>query len=150
MLGCFDWVIQGHSGLFIIEKCKHLLTYIEITCAIFWNQQKISFFFDSDVWFYRALQSVPRRHNTFYNSTEFRVHELNKRLQQRSEVIVFTLINVHNQKLLTLLLLLFIHFHSTFIIGKWQLLVGCFCNRVLWRRRVVNTNILLRRWPKAI
>lgn len=32
-----------------------------------------------------ALQSVPRRHSTFYNSTEFRVHELNKRLQQRTE-----------------------------------------------------------------
>lgn len=36
---------------------------------------------------FRALQSVPRRHNTFYNSTEFRVHELNKRLQQRTEVL---------------------------------------------------------------
>lgn len=34
----------------------------------------------------RALQSVPRRHTAFYNSTEFRVHELNKRLQQRTEV----------------------------------------------------------------
>lgn len=37
---------------------------------------------------FRALQSVPRRHNSFYNSTEFRVHELNKRLQQRTEVII--------------------------------------------------------------
>lgn len=38
------------------------------------------------VYFFRALQTVPRRHNSFYNSTEFRVHELNKRLQQRTEV----------------------------------------------------------------
>lgn len=35
---------------------------------------------------YRALQSVPRRHTAFYHNTEFRVHELNKRLQQRTEV----------------------------------------------------------------
>lgn len=36
----------------------------------------------------RALQSVPRRHTSFYNTTEMRVHELNKRLQQRTEVII--------------------------------------------------------------
>ncbi|KAJ6645331.1 LIM domain-binding protein 2 [Pseudolycoriella hygida] len=33
-----------------------------------------------------ALPNVPRRHSSFYNqSTEYKVHELNKRLQQRNE-----------------------------------------------------------------
>lgn len=34
---------------------------------------------------FRAL-SAPRRHTSYFSQTENRVHEINKRLQQRSEV----------------------------------------------------------------
>lgn len=94
---------------------------------------------------YRALQSVPRRHNTFYNSTEFRVHELNKRLQQRTEVCFIFWVCYSFQILNNLHALKIIYF-----VGKWQLLVGCFCDWVFWRWRITYTHILFRRWAKAI
>lgn len=107
------------------HEILRLRSHISSSSSIFNYQLPISFpisiiyktnFIFVLFYFYRALQSVPRRHTSFYNTTEIRVHELNKRLQQRTEVI-FIFINCLSNRLCSNVIHSFIYYRIVITVG---------------------------------